>query len=239
MEPSEELHSEPQESREDSENITERELEINGRTVHFVGQHIEGVKEEDGIIKVEPAEADSRFSIVRGDALPFEVGTTNDNLGLTNGEYSLGVEDSLEKGRIIRYKSEKETQETQEISVNKNGEYPIGEGKLKVEDNGRKVTLFLQKTKLQIEGFGEERRLRYLETSKDDDDDDDFMVDVKSQKEVNAARRAEILGEFQRHADEINGDRHGLAKGVTRILNDNDVKIPTGRSIRSDGQRKK
>ena len=240
MEPNGKLHGKLEERKANSEKVMERELELKGEKIAFIGNGVEIVKIEEGIIKVEPSEAGSTIFISKNVAQSFQVRIANNNLWLTNEDYSLEMEDSIEKGRVIEYQIDEEEemdegamlledeeyqddQEVKEMSVSKNGEYQVGKGKLKVEGNGYKLVLTVEDTKLVIEGFGEERKLRYLETV--EEGFGDFAIDIKSQKEVNAAKRDEVLIEFQKIADEINGDKHGLAKGITRILNDNNVPV--------------
>jgi hypothetical protein len=304
--------------------VVERKFEINGSEFGFVGYGIEMVQEEEGIIKVDQSEAGSRVSIWGEAALPFELVITSDKLGLINGELSFGLTDSLEKGRMVRYKvedeidfedevdskrddpdddthqpienkddnenddpddddthqsienkddnenddpdddahqpienkddnenddpdddthqpignddedndeednDEKETIGSEgekgitEIPVNKNGEYPIDRGKIKSEGNGRKVTLSMKYVTLVIEGFGEERRLMYKDTMSNGGY---FIVEIRSRKEIESIKREEVLEEFQKIAEDINGDKHGVARGISQILNDNDVRV--------------
>jgi hypothetical protein len=259
-------------------NVIERELEINGNVFDFIGYGLEMVKEEKGIIKLEPSEAGSRVSIWGEVALPFELVVMSNHLGVINGELWFGIIDSLEGGRVVRYKVEDEIdfedeienedaqlesedknansaknvkvdnedknakhdkdnenneeekdqkeegkiKEISEISVNKNGEYQIDRGKIKSEDNGRKLTLSMEYVTLVIEGFGQERRLTYTEKTFNEKK---FIVEIKSIKEINAIKRKELLDEFQRIAEEVNGDKHGMARGVAQILHENDVKV--------------
>jgi hypothetical protein len=224
MEYNEKIHSKLAERKENSTMAIEREMEISGGKALFVGYGIEKVKEEEGIIKIEPSKASSTVFISRETALPLEVAINNNILGITNEQYMLRIEDSVEEGRVIKYQRD---EGIKEIPINKNGEYEIEGGTLKVEDNGYKMTLSVSNTKLVVEGFKEARKLKYLETSgkRSEEEGYSFIVEIKSIKEVEALRRNEVLVEFQKVADEINGDKHGLAKGITRILNDNDVPV--------------
>src|SRR5205807_4133424 len=150
----------------------ERELELKGEKIAFIGNGVEIVKIEERIIKVEPSEAGSTIFISKNVAQSFQVRIANNNLWLTNEDYSLEMEDSIEKGRVIKYQIDDEEemdeeemdeeemllddqeypddQEVKEMSVNKNGEYQVGKGKLKVEDNGYKLILIVEDTKLVI-----------------------------------------------------------------------------------------
>jgi len=224
MEYNEKLHSKLAERKENSTMSIEREMEISGEKSLFVGYGIEKVEEEEGKIKIEPSKASSTVFISRESALPFEVAINNNILGITNEQYMLRIEDSVEEERVIKYQRD---EEIKEISINKNGEYEIEGGTLKVEDNGYKMTLSVSNTKLVVEGFKEARKLKYLETSGKGSEKEEysFIVEIKSIKEVEALRRNEVLVEFRKVADEINGDKHGLAKGITRILNDNNVSV--------------
>lgn len=215
-----ERNQELSERIENSEDTIERKLEINGEEVIFVGNGVEKLKEEEGIIKVEPSENGSRIFIWRDGGIPCEIGITNEQLAVISENCSLGMQDSVDEIRVIRYIV---GEEEKEINVNKNGQYQIGEGKMNVEDNGHKFILSVGSMNLIVDGFGEKRRIRYSEKLKDSDYD--TIVDILSKKDINAARRAESLKEFRRRAAEINGDRHGLARGVARILTDNDVKL--------------
>jgi hypothetical protein len=215
-----ELADEPSESIENSEGTIEHKLEINGEEVIFVGNGVDKVKEEGGIIKVEPSENGSRIFIWRDGGIPCEIGITNGQLAVINENCSLGMEDSLDEMRVIRYMVD---EEVKEITINQNGEYQIGEGKMNVEGNGHKFILSVGSTNLIVDGFGDKRRVRYSEKLKNSDYD--TIIDILSKKDINAARRAEALKEFIRRAAEINGDRHGLAKGIARILTNNDVKL--------------
>jgi hypothetical protein len=346
--------------------VVERKFEVNGSKFDFVGYGVEMVKEENGIIKVDQSEAGSRVSIWGEAALPFELVITSDKLGLINGELSFGMTDSLDKGRMVRYKvedeidfedddesdtedqddanhthdqldtkddndesdpedqddanhthdqldtkddndesdpedqddashthdqlatkddsdesdpenqddashthdqlatkdnndesdpedqddashthdqldtkddsdeSDPEDQEKQEetgreeekevieMPVNKNGEYPIDRGKIKSENNGRRITLSMKYVTLVIEGFGYERKMIYKDTMSNGDN---FIVEIRSRKEIEAIRREEVLDEFQKIAEEINGDKHGVARGIVQILHENDAKV--------------
>jgi hypothetical protein len=221
MEHNQELDNQLSEGIENSEDTIERKLEINGEEVIFVGNGVEKLKEEDGIIKVEPSENGSRIFIWRDGGIPCEIGITNEQLAVINEHCSLGMQDSVDEMRVIRYIVGEE--EVKEITINKNGQYQIGEGEMNVEDNGHKFVLSVGSTNLIVDGFGEKRRIRYSEKLKDSDYD--TILDILSKKDINAVKRAEALKEFQRRAAEINGDRHGLARGVARILTDNDVKL--------------
>jgi hypothetical protein len=238
--------------------VIERELKIHGNAFDFLGHGLEMVKEEKGVIKIEPSEAGSRVSIWGEVALPIELVVMSDQLVLMNGELSFGIADSLERGRVIRYRvedeidfeSEAEAEEDEEdgndnedknsgndekeinrklggegvkeISVNKNGEYPIDRGKIKSEDSGRKLTLSMEYVTLVIEGFGRERKMTYIETIFGGKK---LIVEIRSRKEIEAIKRKEVLNEFILIAEEINGDRHGVARGVAHILHENEVKV--------------
>ena len=251
---SDKIRSKLEERIKNCDSIIDRKLEIHGNVFDFLGYGLEMVKEEKGAIKIEPSEAGSRVSIWGETALPFELVIANDQLGLINGELSFGMVDSLERGRVVRYKVEDEIdfetkdnesdskghetrgdesykeatkrkideKEIKEISANKNGEYPIDRGKIKSEDNGRKLTLSMEYVTLVIEGFGHERKMTYIERIFDEKK---FIVEIRSRKEIEGIKRREVLDEFRRIAEEINGDRHGVARGVAHILHENEVKV--------------
>jgi hypothetical protein len=216
----ERLYAKLEERKRNSEITTELELDVNGENIAFVGYGVEEVKEEKGAVSVDPSKNGSRIFVSKGNALPFEASTTNGKLDIMTGTYSLQMEDSVEKGRVIRYQI---GVEVEEIFIKKNGNYQISRGEMKSDDDGRRIILSVENTELIIEGFDEECRLRYVETSKAWRYK--LIVDIKSQKEVNTAKRNEVLIEFQKIADDLNGDKHGLARGITRILNDNDVPV--------------
>ena len=256
---SDKIRSKLKERIRNCNDVIECRLEINGNIFDFSGHGIEMVKEEKGVIKVEPSEAGSRVSIWGEVALPIELVITSDQLVLMNGELSFGMADSLERGRVVRYrvedevdfedefegkndesdkinnedkddkkankeerKEQEEEKKINEVSVNKNGEYPIDRGKIKSEDNGRKLTLSMEYLTLVIEGFGKERKMIYTDTTLDEKK---FIVEIISSKEIEAIKRREVLDEFMRIAEEINGDRHGMARGVAQILHENEVKV--------------
>ncbi len=251
---SDKIRSKLEERAKNCNTVIERKLEIHGNVFDFLGYGLEMVKEEKTSIKVEPSEAGGRVSIWGEVALPIELVITSDQLALMNGELSFGVADSLERGRVIKCRVEDEIdfeakddkndsdddktiedenyeeeirrkiaeKEIKEISVNKNGEYPIDRGKIKSEDNGRKLTLSMEYVTLVIEGFGPERKMTYIERMFDEKK---LVVEIRSRKEIDAIKRREVLDEFQRIAEEINGDRHGVARGVAHILHENEVKV--------------
>lgn len=208
------------ETMEGSDDTIERKIMINGQEVIFVCDGVDKIREEEGAIKVETSEIGSRIFLWRDGGIPCEIGVTNNELAVINENCSLGMQDSLDRKRVMRYLVD---EEVKEINIHMNGEYQIGEGKMKVEDNGRRLILSIGSTNLVVDGFNERRRIRYTEKLKDSDYD--TIIDILSRKDINAARRAEALIEFCRRAAEINGDRHGLAKGVARILTSNDVRL--------------
>lgn len=208
------------ETMEGSDETIERKIMINGQEVIFVCDGVDKIREEEGAIKVETSEIGSRIFLWRDGGIPCEIGVTNNELAIINENCSLGMQDSLDRKRVMRYVVD---EELKEINIHMNGEYQIGEGKMKVEDDGRRLILSIGSTSLVVDGFNERRRIRYTEKLKDSDYD--TIIDILSRKDINAARRAEALMEFCRRAAEINGDRHGLAKGVARILTSNDVRL--------------
>jgi hypothetical protein len=254
MQYSDKIRSKLEERIKNCSSVIERGLEIHGHAFDFLGHGLEMVNEEKGVIKIEPSESGSRVSIWGEMALPFELVIMNDQLGLMNGELSFGVADSLERGRVIRYRVEDEPdfeakdnesdseddkttedenyeeeimrkiaeKEIKEIPVNKNGEYSIDRGKIKSEDNGRKLTLSMEYVTLVIEGFGQERKMTYIEKIFGEKK---FIVEIISRKEIEAIKRREVLDGFILIAEEINGDRHGVARGVAHILHENEVKV--------------
>jgi len=159
----EQLYAKLEERKRNSESTTELELDINGEIIAFVGYGVEDVKEEKGAVRVDPSKNGSRIFVSKGNALPFEASTTNGKLDIMTGAYSLQMEDSVEKGRVIKYQI---SVDVEEVFIRKNGEYQISRGKLKADDDGRKIILSVENTELIIEGFGEECRLKYIETSK-------------------------------------------------------------------------
>ena len=105
---SDKIRSKLEERVKNCNSIIERKLEIHGNVFDFLGYGLEMVKKEKTSIKVEPSEAGGRVSIWGEVALPFELVITNDQLVLMNGELSFGIANSLERGRVIRYRVEDE-----------------------------------------------------------------------------------------------------------------------------------
>jgi hypothetical protein len=229
------LYAVLKERKKTSEELAEWELEINKKQFVVACHGVERAIVEKGIIKVEPLAANMSVLIGSFVSLPFELCATSHQLELFNGEFLFHLADSAEKGRVVSYQIESLDDDDDDdddensrkkyvrgIAVNKSGEYPFGKGTMLSEQRGRKLVISLGDVQLVVEGFGPERTLMYSQKMYDRDY---FIVEIRSQEAIQRARRMETLNIFQKIACQINGDEHGMAKGISRILHTNDVEV--------------